>query len=183
MLVPPASPDVPALCWNLTRTYFPFLKERAKEHDGSHKSMPRHLFAFCLEKQLFTLYSPVCTSSDTRSVSVMWPYRRLMLAALNIFITISVVGVLSACREGWVELRIWSGHSWETWRELRCVTVVGCKLLIVSGPWFSLWETHKGAGEESKGCEINVPEGVYVSLWSQNLVHFHRIASRKKGPS
>lgn len=69
------------------------------------------------------------------------------------------------------------------WRELRCVTETGCKFLIVFGPWFSLWESHKSAGEETKRCEINVHEGYVCFPWSEILGDFHRIALRQKGPS
>lgn len=124
MLLLPAteltSPDVPVLFWDLTPTYFPFLKQHAKERDASHKSMPRHLFALCLDKQLFTSYSLVCTPSDL-AVCLEWTwYKRLILAMFNIFICISVLRGLTACREveresksrnRRVELRMRSGYS------------------------------------------------------------------------
>lgn len=94
-----SSPDAPFLCWDLIPTNFPFLKQRVKGYDGSHKSTPSHLFGLCLDKQHFTSYYIVCTSSDPCSVSAIWLDTGALLWPCSTFSWALQYWGLSSCRE------------------------------------------------------------------------------------
>lgn len=72
------------------------------------QSMPSHLFSFCLEKQLSTLYSPVCVSSDSHGVSGMWWYRSFLLAASKILSAFQYWEVWVLREVDWTEDMKWS---------------------------------------------------------------------------